>query len=83
MSKVARLNLLRNNLAKKTDNFQEIDKQYAFGVWTVEKEFHVGPLTSDFLLMKFWNILDKDNIEQYNKINERAQKQSNKPVAWR
>ena len=38
----------------------------SFGIFIVEKEFKVGPITADFLMMKFWNLLDKTNIDRYN-----------------
>ena len=59
--------MLRQNLAKHSGDFSEIDREYAYCVWFVEKEFHVGVVSEDFLLLKFWNLWDKDNVDRYNK----------------
>lgn len=40
----------------------------AFGIYLVEKEFHVGMIDSEFPLLKFWNLLDKTNNRKYNKM---------------
>ena len=61
-------------MAKKTNNFADIDKEYAYAIWLVEKEFNVGPITDDYLILKFWNLFDKDNIQRYNN-----DQQNNKP----
>jgi hypothetical protein len=53
-------------VAAKTNNFEDIDKDYAYRIWLVEKEFNVGPITEDFLVMKFWNLIDNDNASRYN-----------------
>lgn len=65
MSKAARLELIRNNIAKQTDDFSHVESSYAYCVWFIEKEFCVGPITEDFLLLKFWNLWDEDNIQKY------------------
>ncbi len=56
---------ITKRVAQKTDNFKKIDQQYAYAVWIIEKEFNVGPITEDFLAMKFWNILDEENTKRY------------------
>lgn len=61
---------LVESVAEKTDNFKKIDEEYAYSVWLVEKEFNVGPVTEDFLAMKFWNLLDEKNISRYNNKGE-------------
>ena len=65
---------LSRSIATKTDNFEQIDKEYAYAVWIIEKEFNVGPITDDFLAMKFWNLLDSDNAKRYK--NETNPKRS-------
>ena len=57
-------------MAKQSGNFEEADKQFAFGIWYIEKEFNVGPITEDFLLMKYFNLVDEWNTNQYKRINE-------------
>ena len=56
---------LVKSVASKTDNFSKIDEEYAYAVWIVEKEFHVGVITDDFLAMKFWNLLDEKHGKRY------------------
>lgn len=58
---------LQQNLAKKTNNFEDIDKQYAYAIWIIEKEFHVGSITQEFPMLKFWNLMDKDNADKYKR----------------
>ena len=72
MSKEQRLDILRRNISDTTNGFESIDREYAFAVWVVEKEFNVGPVTEDFLLMKFWNLFDDYNVETYKAQSERA-----------
>lgn len=60
---------LVKGVAKQTNNFQEIDDQYAYAIWIVEKEFNVGPITQDYLAMKFWNLFDKTNVDKYDAMN--------------
>ena len=66
-----RLELLRQNLAKQSNNFESADRDLAYGIWIIEKEFNVGPITDDFLLMKFNNLLSEDNIKRYNESMEK------------
>ena len=66
--------LLRKNLAKKTNNFEDIDKEHAFIIWYTEKEFNVGPITEDYLWLKILNLFDEHNIKKYNKIQEQSNK---------
>lgn len=56
---------LMNNLAKKTNNFEQADKELAYGIFIVEHEFNVGPIDEDFLAMKFFNLIDKENGERF------------------
>jgi hypothetical protein len=72
LSKAARLELIRNNLAKSSNDFDEIDRQHAYAVWLIEKEFHVGVVSEDFLLLKFWNLWDDDNVRMYNESLKRG-----------
>lgn len=58
---------LTRSVAKKTNNFEKIDNEYAYCVWLLEKEFSVGAITDEFLLMKFWNLLDGQNTKRYNR----------------
>lgn len=57
---------LAGSVAKKTNNFDDIDREYAYAVWILEKEFNVGPIDENFLAMKFWNLLDETNTKRYN-----------------
>ena len=57
---------IQRNLAKKTNNFETIDKELAYAVFIIEKEFHVGAITHEFLAMKFWNLFDETNINRYS-----------------
>lgn len=66
MSKAARLQLLQKNLAQKTNNFEDIENDYAYAIWIVEKEFCVGKITDEFPALKLWNLLDEENIERFN-----------------
>lgn len=66
-----RLELLRQNLAKQSNNFEKADMDLAYGIWIIEKEFNVGPITDDFPLMKFNNLLSEDNIKRYNESMEK------------
>ena len=43
----------------------------AFAIWYIEKEFHVGMIDDNFPLMKFYNLYDEYNIEQYNKAQNK------------
>lgn len=61
---------MTRSLAKKSNNFEDVDKDYAYGVWLIEKEFNVGKVTGKFPLMKFWNLLDKENVERYKRDSE-------------
>ena len=61
---------LVRSVAKKTNNFKKIDGEYAYAVWLVEKEFNVGPITEEFLAMKFWNLLDSKHMDRYNRASE-------------
>jgi len=65
---------LVKSVAQKTDNFKKIDEEYAFAVWMLEKEFNVGPITEDFLAMKFWNLLDGKHAERYKRSSEGKRK---------
>jgi len=60
---------LVNSTAEGTNNFADIDKMYAYAVFIIEKEFNVGPITEDFLAMKFWNLLDEHNNKKYKNQN--------------
>ena len=42
--------MIQQNVAKKTNNFQDIDREYAYAIWLVEKDFLVGPITDDYLV---------------------------------
>jgi len=64
------LELLRQNLAKQTNDFRDIEEQFAFAIWFVEKEFNVGPITDEFPLMKFFNLLDEGNLKKYEEVNK-------------
>jgi len=55
----------------RSGGFDDADRQLAFGVWYLEKEFNVGPIGECFPLMKFFNLLDEYNIGKYNKMMER------------
>lgn len=54
------------NLAQKSNNFEEAEKAFAYAIWMVEKEFHVGFITEDTLMMKFWNLLNEENSKRYS-----------------
>lgn len=54
------------NLASKATPVDEVDEHYAYAVFLLEKEFNVGPITEDFLAMKFWNLLDEKNLKRYS-----------------
>lgn len=56
---------LFGNLAKETNNFEEAEKDLAYGVWLVEHEFNVGAIDENFLAMKFFNLLDEENGRRY------------------
>ena len=71
---------LMKNVAKKSDNFSDIDKHYAYAVFMIEKEFNVGAITEDFLAMKFWNLMDKENNEKYGKQMKGKGKGGHGPV---
>jgi len=64
------LELLRKNLAGKTNNFEDIDKEFAFTIWVIEKDFNTGLLDENYPLMKFLNIVDKENVERWKSMNE-------------
>ena len=70
MSKAERLELLRKNLSQQTNNFEEADKDMAFSIWYVEHEFNVGPISEDFPLMKFFNLVDAENVKRWNKLQK-------------
>lgn len=57
---------LQTRLAKDTDNYDEIDKQYAYMIFIAEKEFNVGIVTESFPMMKLWNLFDKGNVDRYD-----------------
>ena len=56
------------NLAKKTNDFEEAEKNLAYGVWLVEHEFNVGMIDEHFPAMKFFNLLDEENGRRYKEI---------------
>lgn len=74
MSKAQRLARLRKNLASKITDFDQWDRDFAFAIFVIEKEFNVGPITRDFPILKLWNLLDEYNIEQYKKITKKGEK---------
>lgn len=37
----------------------------AFAIFLVEKEFNVGPITSEFPMLKFFNLIDEKNSKRY------------------
>ena len=46
---------MRSRLAQKArSSVNEVDKQMALATVLVEKELNVGPITEDYLLMKFF-----------------------------
>lgn len=49
----------------------EYDEDIAYGIWFIEKEFNIGPIHDTFPALKFWNILDDQNIEKYKKMTEK------------
>jgi len=66
---------LVNQVGKETDNFRRIDDDLAYAVWIVEKEFNVGAITESFSATKFFNLLDNDNCDRYNKaLNSKSGK---------
>lgn len=65
---------LQRNLASKTNNFEQQDKDLGYMIWIVEREFHTGPITDDFLVMKFWNLFDDYNIKRNKKEQDELMK---------
>lgn len=41
-------------------------EELSYAIWIVEKEFNVGWITEDTLLLSFWNLFDDENIKRYN-----------------
>jgi hypothetical protein len=66
--------LFKNNLARKSNSWQEYDEEIAFGIFMIEKEFHVGMVDEHFPLLKFWNLFDETNAKKYEKTMKRATK---------
>jgi hypothetical protein len=65
---------LKRNLAARANNWIEYDKEIAYGIFIIEKEFNVGAITEDFPLLKFWNLLSEDNIKRFKSVQEQATK---------
>lgn len=57
---------LVKSVAERTSNFESIDKEYAYAIWVLEKEFHIGMVGQEFPAMKFLNLVDMDNIKRFN-----------------
>ena len=51
----------------KISHEEQYDAEMAYGIWIVEKEFNVGPITESYPMLKFWNLLDSENIKRYEK----------------
>jgi len=66
------LELLRRNLARDSDKFKRADENMAFAIWILEKEFNVGPIKSDFPLMKIFSLLESEYSERYKRIMKRG-----------
>ena len=65
--------ILKQNLNKRTNNFDDYDKDMAFAIWYIEKEFHIGCLIDDsFPAMKFFNMYDDYNMNKYRELNEKG-----------
>lgn len=60
--------MLSRNLAKQTNNFEEIEDNLAFAIWLVEKEFNVGPIDDEFPLLKLNTLLEKKYHEKYERM---------------
>lgn len=61
--------MITDRLAKKTNNFEEAEKEFAYMIFTAEKEFNVGLIDESFPMMKLWNLFDEDNLKRFNDIN--------------
>ena len=59
---------------------QEYDKNFAYFVWLVEKEFNVGPVTSEFPVMKLFNLADEYNTKQYKQAMTKGMNSSPQTV---
>jgi hypothetical protein len=55
-------------LRKKNNDFKLYDEEMAFYIFLVEKEFNVGPITEDFPLLKFLNLINVKNLNKYNEM---------------
>jgi hypothetical protein len=63
--------MLRQNLAKNNSNWEDYDDEIAFGIFIIEKEFHVGMVDETFPLLKFWNLFDDKNLNRYKRAMEK------------
>jgi len=74
---------ISRNLAKKTNNFDRADKEYAYAIWLIEKEFNVGRIEGDFPAMKFWNLLDEENGNRYKADTDPKKASHGAPATFR
>lgn len=65
---------MNKSLASKTDQWEQYDKDMAFCIYLVEKEFNVGAIDDTFPLLKFWNLLDETNNKRYNDLIKKGEK---------
>jgi|TARA_Y100000310_G_scaffold103241_1_gene101527 hypothetical protein len=52
-----------------TNEFEQFDKDFAFMVFYIEKEFNIGMITDDVPILKLYNLMDTYNLNKYNEIN--------------
>lgn len=71
---------LTRSIASKTNNFDDSDKEHAYAIWIIEKEFNVGPITEDFPAMKFLNLLDEDNLKRFKNDQNPKSRNGNKTL---
>ena len=67
--------MVRQNLLREANSsVDEVDKNMATAVVILEKELNIGPITEDYLLMKFFIQLEilkelkEQEKEQYNEV---------------
>jgi hypothetical protein len=70
-------------LASKYNNFDDLDKEMAFAIWFAEKEFHVGPITDEYPLMKLFALYEPSSLKKYEKICKTGTPGSGMPKTFR
>lgn len=76
------MNRLVKSVEKSSKKIDESEKDYAYAIWLIEKEFNVGKVDEHFPVMKFWNLLNPENAERYKSKSSTTQTDNKEVITF-